>query len=238
MQIASNSITKQRSSGIIAGVSLLIMTIVAFFSYGYVHSSLVVNSDSVATLKNIQGSAMLFKFEILGWIVIIIADILVSWGFYIFLKPASSKYSLLAVLFRLIYTGILAIAVSSLVSANIVVNTHASMNGVSLEQTASQVMTSITTFESIWSIGLIIFGIHLVLIGFVALKTKYIPKLLSYLLIIAGVSYVVVHLLNAFFPQFETINTILETILSIPMFIGEISFGMWLLFKGRKISSY
>lgn len=235
MTTTSNSINNQRLSAIIAGISLLIMTLAAFFSYGYVHSSLVVSSDPVATFKNIQASRMLFQLEILGWIIIIITDILVSWGFYIFLKPINSKYSLLACLFRLIYTGILAIAVSFLVRVNIIVNAYTSMNTGALQQTPSQVMTSISAFESIWSIGLIIFGIHLVLIGFVALKAKYIPKFFSYLLIIAGLSYILLHILNGFFPHFETANTILETILSIPMFIGEIGFGIWLLFNGRKI---
>ncbi|WP_141430722.1 DUF4386 family protein [Bacillus sp. 03113] len=78
MTTRRNDQNTQHSSAIIAGISLLIMTIAAFFSYGYVHNSLVVRGDSASTLKNIQASISLFDLEILGWLVIIILDIIVS----------------------------------------------------------------------------------------------------------------------------------------------------------------
>lgn len=225
----------QHSSAIIAGTSLLIMTVAAFFSYGYVHNSLVVSGDSASTLKNIQASVSLFEFEILGWFVIIVADIFVSWAFYVFLKPIHPEYSLLAGWLRLVYTAILATAVSNLVIASNIVRENTSLLTESMDILASQVMTSIMAFESIWSIGLIVFGAHLMMIGYVALKAKQIPKLISILLVVAGASYMLIHLMHGFFPQYESVTARMETILIIPMIIGELGFGIWLLFKGRKI---
>lgn len=71
------------SSAIIAGLSLLMMSIAACFSYGYVHSSFVVHGDALSTLKNIQSSGSLFELAILGWLLIILTDLLVLWAFYV-----------------------------------------------------------------------------------------------------------------------------------------------------------
>lgn len=51
----------QRKSALIAGTSLIIMALAAFFSYGFVHRSLVVQGDASATFHKIKSSTMLFK---------------------------------------------------------------------------------------------------------------------------------------------------------------------------------
>lgn len=228
--------TIRNHSAIIAGLSLLIMTIAAAFSYGFVHSSLIVLGDPMATLKNIQGSRSLFDMEILGWLVIIMTDLLVSWSFYVFLKPVHREYSLLAGWLRLLYTAVLATAVSHLVIANSIAREGTPFFE-SLDVMASQVMLSVTSFESIWSFGLIVFGLHLLTIGFVAWKSKQIPTWISILLVAAGFSYTLVHLLYGFLPQLDEVASFLETILSVPMFVGELGFGIWLLLRGRKLTA-
>ncbi|WP_105619082.1 DUF4386 domain-containing protein [Vallitalea okinawensis] len=223
-----------RQSAVIAGISLLIMTLAAFFSYGYIHSSLIISGDSIATLENLQASAGLFRAEILGWLIILILDIVVSWAFYIYLKPIQQGYSLLAAWLRLIYTAILAIAIANLVQVGTLINQSEQLFASSPTALAPQIMIAVQTFESVWSLGLIIFGLHLLAIGLIALKTKKIPKVISILLTLAGISYILVHLLHGFFPKLDTITSILEMILSIPMIAGELGFGIWLLIRGGR----
>ncbi|MGR3762917.1 DUF4386 domain-containing protein [Rossellomorea sp. NS-SX7] len=225
---------RRQKAAILSGAALLIMTISAFFSYGYVHGS-IASGDGITTLKNIQLSGSLFELGIIGWIVIILMDLLVSWGFYVYLKPIHQGYAIAAGWLRLLYTVMLATAVSHLVMAN---NTagEASFNG-SVDITASKVMASFASFESIWSAALIIFGLHLMAVGFAAWKSKHIPKIISSLVMAAGVSYILVHLMYRALPQFEGVTMLLETILMAPMLIGELGFGIWLLVKGRKVTS-
>lgn len=225
-----------RQVAVIAGISLLIMTIAAFFSYGYVHSSLIISDDSIATLNKIQASAGLFNAEVLGWLIIIITDILVSWAFYIYLKHIHQGYSLLAAWLRLIYTAVLAIAVSNLIHVRTLVSNSDKLFNQSIDTLASKVMISIQTFESVWSLGLIVFGLHLLVAGLVVLKTKAVPKTIGILLCIAGISYILIHLLHGFIPKLGNVTSTLEMILSIPMIVGELGFGIWLLFKGGKRS--
>ncbi|MCA1057673.1 DUF4386 domain-containing protein [Rossellomorea aquimaris] len=219
--------TMQQKAATSSSVALLVMTCAAFFAQGYAHSSLVIDGDAATTLKNIHASQSLFRLEVLGWLIIVIMDLVVSWGFYVFLKPIHPSYALLAGWLRLLYTAILAIAISHLVIANGMI--QGPVSGV-----AQQVMGSITAFEAIWSLGLIIFGLHLITVGFIAMNTRKIPKVLSILLVLAGFSYFIIHFMYGFIPQIERFTGILELILMAPMVIGELGFGVWLLVKGRK----
>lgn len=216
----------QQKAAVYSGVSLLIMTFAAFFAQGYVQSSLVVEGGTSATFENIQSSQLLFRFEILGWLIIIVTDLIVSWGFYQFLKPFHSGFALLAGGLRLIYTAILAIAVANLILAAQAITTTSARQ---------QVINAIISFETIWSLGLIVFGVHLIAVGAVALKTAKIPKVISVLLVLAGISYSLIHFMYNFTPGIDQFTGILELALIAPMFVGELSFGIWLLVKGRKL---
>ncbi|MDP4552348.1 DUF4386 domain-containing protein [Alkalihalobacillus macyae] len=218
----------QQKAAVFSGVALLVMTIAASFAYGYVHSSLVIDGDAATTFENIQASQPLFRLEVLGWLIIVITDLIVSWGFYVFLKPYHQSYALLAGGLRFLYAAILAIAVSHLVITNNLVQN-------SSDRVAQQAMDSIIAFEAIWSFGLIIFGLHLITVGLIAIGTKKIPKVISLLVVIAGFSYSLLHFMYNFIPQIENFTGLLELILMAPMVIGELGFGIWLFVKGRKV---
>jgi hypothetical protein len=83
--------------------------------------------------------------------------------------------------------------------------------------------------------GLIIFGGHLMIVGYLAFKSDIIPKVVSILLLMASISYIIIHLCYTFLPQYDGITTMLESILSVPMSLDELGFGIWLLFKGGKV---
>ncbi|MFD0621291.1 DUF4386 domain-containing protein [Paenibacillus sp. GCM10027629] len=226
--------TDQRQPALIAGISLIIMTLASFFSYGYVHASLVVQGDASATFHNLMSSSTLFKAEIFGWVIILMSDIVVTWAFYMFLKPMNNSLSLLGAWFRLTYTAILGIAILNLLFVRLLANS-ADPLAIS-DSLQAQVMLYLNAFESMWSIGLIVFGGHLLIVGGVAVKSNGIPKIISILLVIAGAGYILIHLCNAFLPQFDGVITVLKFIFTVPMIVGELGFGLWLLFKGGKVS--
>lgn len=90
--------------------------------------------------------------EVLGWGIIIITDLLVSWAFYAFLKEVHPTKSLIGGLLRLGYILVLTIAVANLVTYKLLQD--------NLKQTldlAQDIMTYILAFENIWSSVLIIF---------------------------------------------------------------------------------
>jgi len=66
---------------------------------------------------------------------------------------------------------------------------------------------------------------------------KLIPKILWYLTIVAGVSYIFVHLLKTTSPQLTELNNLINNILALPMTLGELGLAVWLIIKGGKTKS-
>lgn len=226
--------TDQRKAAWAGGIALIIMTLAAFLSYGYIHGSLIIEGDTNATFRNIQTSSMLFQAEIFGWLVILICDIVAAWAFYIVLKPIHRNLSLLSAWFRLIYTAILGMAIVSLLSAAHLTGKINNLSSFPTDFLQAQMLLHLEAFDSTWSIGLIVFGGHLLITGYVALQSKAIPKLVSILLLLASAGYIAIHAWGTFLPQYDRVLSLLETIFMVPMFAGEFGFGLWLLFKGGK----
>ncbi|HDR6267210.1 MULTISPECIES: DUF4386 domain-containing protein [Bacillus cereus group] len=220
----------ERKYALFAGTSLLVMAFIAFFSYGFVHGNLVIQGDASTTFHNIQTSNSLFKAEIFGWIAIFITDIVAAWALYFFLKPIHTSLSLLAAWLRLMYTAILGIAIFNLILALLL-----SKNTIANPETYT--MLFLSAFEYIWSVGLIIFGLHLFVLGYVTFLSKQIPKFISILLFIAATGYMLIHVMNTMFTQYDTMISIIQSLFQLPMIAGELGLAIWLLLKGGKHSN-
>ena len=87
----------------------------------------------------------------------------------------------------------------------------------------------ILLLENSWSLGLTIFGLHLAVLGYVIIKSSYIPKVIGYLVVLAGTGYMI-----------DSIGKILSAdyALNVGMFtfFGEVLLGFWLVFKARKLT--
>lgn len=235
MAVSGKGRSIERKSALTAGTLLIILALAAFFSYGFIHGSLVVKGNASATFHNILSSISLFKAEILGWIIVLISDIVVAWALYLFLKPIHQALSLLGAWLRLIYSSILGIAILNLIIV-LLLSGHANdLSLFTIEKTPLLMMLFLEAFESIWSIGLIIFGGHLLIVAYVAFLSDSIPKVISILLLLASIGYIAIHLSKTFLSHDDGIIAILTLIFTMPMIVGELGFGIWLLLKGGKL---
>jgi hypothetical protein len=104
------------------------------------------------------------------------------------------------------------------------------------DQLQIQVMLYLKAFDTVWSIGLIVFGGHLLIVGTLGLKSSRVPKWISILLLIASIGYILIHLCKVFLPEHDELMKILEIVFIAPMTAGELGFGFWLLFRGGRVS--
>lgn len=217
-----------------AGSGLLLMAVAAAFSYGYAHAQLLVEGDAEATLSNLISQSLLFKAEIGGWVLILLSDVAVAGACYLLLKPVHPKLSLLGGALRLLYSVILGAAVWRLFAVLPLVNRAVASPEEIAGPLGEQIMSHLQSFESVWSIGLIMFGAHLLVLGILAFKARGIPKWVGLLLLIASAGYLVTHTLALLGPDIEDIRVMLDQILTVPMAAGELAFALWLLFKGGR----
>jgi hypothetical protein len=84
-------------------------------------------------------------------------------------------------------------------------------------------------FNTIWNAGLVLFGVHLLLIGYLAYRSGFIAKTIGVLLAIAGLGYLVDGFGTVLVPDYS-LNVGQVT------FIGEAVLIFWLLIKGRRLT--
>lgn len=234
-EIKKNKFTS-RAYAITTGISLLIMTVAAIFSYGAVLSTLVSSTDSLQTVINIKSSSSLFFLGVAGWIIIIATDAIVSFSLYHYFSDSDEKLSKAAAVIRLAYTLILSVGIYFLYkSGSAIIHSGSTTTISSID--ANSLTSGLGAFKSIWSFGLIIFGMHLVVLAIASLKSKGFPKVISYLLIVAGISYTSIHFMHTFLPLFDGYTKMAEGILSVPMTLAELSLAIWMLIKGGKIKA-
>jgi len=216
MNTTSKSNISLRTAAIITGASLLLMAILSTIAYFNTFQSLVKFDDAALTAQNILNSVGAFRTAIMLLFVVALLDIIVAWAMYIVLLPADKKLSALTAWLRVIYGVIFAFAIFQLVLALNVL----SPDGV-------QAMSYLKAFQSIWDKALIIFGFHLLALGYLAFKSGYVPKWLAVLIVVAGIGYVVDGFGKMFSPAYSlTISQF--------TFIGEVTLIFWLFWKGAK----
>jgi hypothetical protein len=223
------------TSSRVAGLGLLFMAVVAIFANFFVIGGLVVPGDATATANNIMDNELLFRSGIVSFIITIILDVLVAWGLYIFLKPVNKKLSLLAAWFRLAFLAIWGSVFYHLFNVLQLLSGADYLTVFETDQLHAQVMLSIDAFNIGWKVGLVFFGIHLLISGYLAFKSGFMPKFLGILLIITGFGYLIDSFANFLLPSYTDYETIFLMIVAIPGIIGEISLMIWLLSKGVKL---
>ena len=216
-----------KTSAIVAGFGLLVMAIIAPVANFQLLQGLIIPGNASETLKNIMDFENRFRLAIMFNLVVAILDIVVAWALYIFLKPVNKSLSLLAAWFRIIYAALFIAALFNLVTVVQLVNGTGFGSVPETGQLESRVMLLIDNYFAGWDFALIVFGFHLMLIGYLTLKAGYMKKILGILLIIASLGYLVDGIGKVLSPAYP-IEIALYT------FIGEVVLIFWLLIKGWK----
>ncbi|SEQ34018.1 DUF4386 domain-containing protein [Piscibacillus halophilus] len=216
----------QQKAAKVAGISLLIMAILGPFAYLFVFQSLVVYDNAAETALNIMDSQGLFRAAIVSLVIVVILDVIVAWSLYIVFEPFHRNLSLLAASFRIVYAAMFGVAVFQNYNALKILSDAEYLVGWELTERYNQAMLYINAFNNGWNISLIIFGIHLLILGYLVFKSLYFPKFLGGLIIIAGLGYLIDSLALILFGSYS-----FE--LSVYTFIGELLLIIWLFIRGR-----
>jgi hypothetical protein len=132
-----------------------------------------------------------------------------------------------------VYVSLLGTAMLNYVKVLLLINNNEFISAFDTAQFQSQVMLLINAFDHMWSFALIVFGLHIALVGYLAFKSGYISKTFGVLLIIAFAGYVITGLGNLLLPNYDNYKMVLGLIFILPM-LSEVAFGLWLLIKGGK----
>jgi hypothetical protein len=205
----------QRTASLIAGLALLLIVVLAPLGNFVAVQSLITPGDAAKTAQAILNSEALFRWGIASLLLAAVLDMIVASALLVLFEPVSRGVSTMAALFRVAYTAVFLVAIIQLVVA------------LGLLGDPTQAMRAIDAYNTIWLVGLIFFGIHLVLIGYLAYRSSYMAKVFGILLVVAGIGYLVDGFGTVLVPNYS-INIAQFT------FVGEAALMFWLLIKGTR----
>lgn len=213
-----------RQAALVAGISYLLMP-VAFAEF-YVFPKLVISGHVDQTVQNIAAHRELFFVAILSHFVTLILDVVIAWALYVLLAPTNHALSLLTAWLRVAYAAIGLAGVDRLVAMLRLVSTPSYRTILGDQQFLAQVQLLWGSFHS--SLNLALFGIHLILLGYLICRSGYIPRYVGIVVSLVGVSWVVDILRPYLFP-----NAPLGFIPALAA--GELLLPLWLVIKGWRI---
>ncbi len=221
-KIINHKTMNQRITAIITGMALLLMAIIAGYALGFAYAEFYSPELTENVAARIAQNSDLYNNMLIGILLILILDLLVSYTLYHYFKDDHKLIAISSGIIRFIYTLIFTWATYSLFK-------NLSDHNLTHELANS----NFKSFETIWYSGLVLFGFHVLLLAYLMKLHQSIPQALWGITLLAGVSYVVLHLLKLGFPEAEMVKTI-EMILTFPMALGELGLAIWLLIKGGK----
>jgi hypothetical protein len=202
----------RRRAALVAGGGLLAMAAVA------VPANAVLQPLTDARLADGEAPA---RLAVLGFLAVVVLDIVVAWGLAGFLRRDTPSLATLAGWLRVGYAGMLGAAVIRL------------GEGLRAED-PTLAFAGVRGFDEGWRLALLVFGVHLVVVGIALLRTTGVPRWLAVGVVLAGLAYVVDTVVRTMLADPSSAGMALTVVVAVLATLGELGLAVWLLVRGRR----
>ena len=199
----------------------------AMFAEVFVRGKLVVG-DPAVTWRNIAASEPLWRLGVVANVSVTLCDIAVATLLYLLLRPVSRPAALTAAFFRLAYSAAMAANAVFLLGPLGLLG-GAAGSGAVAAQSQTLIMYSLQLHAAGFQVALVLFGIHLALVGGLIARSTYLPRLIGAALVVAGSCYVANSVIGMLTPPLA--HSLFPWLL-LPGFVAEASLTLWLLIAG------
>jgi hypothetical protein len=215
-------------AALIAGIGLLIMVFVAPVAEMYLYPKIIASFNPAETIANFQANKPQFRILLLFYLITFICDIIVAWALYLLLIHVNKSLSLFTAWLRLGYSIMALIAAFYLAKVYRIIDNPKYLEVLGTDALEAQVQFALADSRILWAFGFFLFAPHLIMLGYLLYKSKYIPKIFGILLVLNGLGYLIYESSPYLFPD-ANLNILMIT------FFGEIILMGWLLIKGRNV---
>ena len=224
----------RRRAGRLAGVGYVLLFLLAMFANFVVFESMIVPDDAAATAANVAADPMRFRLAIVAFLAVFVIDVVVAWALYVVFRDVDHDGSLLAAWSRLVYTVFLGMALVFALQALQLLGDAPYLDAIDPAAREAQAMLALGAFDTTWLVGLVAFGLHLVVLGRLVVRSSETPRTLGWLLVIAGVAYATDTLAHLVLANYETVATPMLILVAVPSVVAEGWLGLWLLLRGGR----
>jgi hypothetical protein len=217
--------TSPRSQARIAGVFYLLTILTRMFVEIFVRNRLVVSDDATATATNILAHEPLWQWGFVGDMIAFASYIVLTALLYELFKPVNRSLSLVASFFGLVASVVQAISSLFHLAPLVLLGRSTYLNTFTAEQLQALALVFLRLRAAAYhNIGLVFFGLYLLLVGILILRSTFLPRILGVLMALAGLSYVP-------FLSPPLVQSLQPYILVFPA-VGQISLCLWLVVMG------
>ncbi len=178
--------------------------------------------------QNILTQEELFRIANAMELVSTVFFLLAAWALFVLLKPVDKNLAFLFVLLNMIGVAVESVCVLIHYSALLTINGSEYLKALTREQLQALSTLMLNINGNI--ILVLFYGLWLLPLGYLVLKSGFLPKILGILLIADGVSLLICFVQLWFFPGYEKITYPLYPV----MLAAELGLSLWLIIKGVK----
>jgi hypothetical protein len=212
----------RRRAAVAAGAGLLGMAAVAIPANAALQPLL--GAATPAALADLLATGSTgARLALLGFLVVVVLDLVVAWAIARFLERDTPSLAALSGWLRVGYAGMLGAAVIRLgegvrAGADDAAAAHAGVQG----------------FAEGWRLALLVFGVHLVVVGAALLRTRGVPRWLGGAVALSGAVYVADTVVRTLLTDPSAVGTAWTAVVAVLATVGELGFAVWLLVRGRR----
>ncbi len=219
----------QHTAAKVAGFLYLFLMVTGIFAEFYARSPLIVPGDAVQTAKNIVASERLFRIGIASDLITFAGGVALVLALYVVLKPINRNVALLAAFWRLAECSILAVITLNDFAALRLLSGADYLRAFDTQQLQALARLFVGVQADGYRIGLVLFGLGSTVFSYLWFKSRYIPRGLAAWGIFSSLVVAIVTLAIMVFPS---LAAVVIPIYFAPIFIFEVTLGVWLLVKG------
>lgn len=218
----------------VAGILYLVIIVCGLFGEVFVRSSLIVQGNPGATASNILASEGLFRLGFLADSIMFLCDVALAVLLYTLLKPVSNILALIAMCFRLTQTAVLALNLLNYYAAVLLMKSSGFASEFDPGQVASLSYLLLDLHSHGYDLGLLLFGVHCLLLGYLIFRSKYLPRTLGALMIGASGAYLIGGFTRFLVPG---LVSAVAPIYAVAL-VAEVSLCLWLLVRGVDVQAW
>jgi hypothetical protein len=213
-----------RSMARIAGLFALLEALTSGFGQVIVPRKIVVAGEAAATAANVLTHGSLLRLSIVAAVLGVACHVVWTLLLYELFKPVSRRLSLLAAFLSLVATGIQAVSSLFQLAPLIFLENGHSLNAFSIGQVQALALMFFQLNARAFDVYLVLFGFWCVLIGYLILRSTFLPQILGGLETIAGLCWITF----LWLPFAHYLSPYNQAVAG----IGELSLTVWLLVMG------
>jgi hypothetical protein len=213
-----------------AGIFYVLTGATYVLGQAFILGKIVVDGNAAATAKNILAHRSFFQLGFTADLISVVCSVALTVLFYDLFRPVNRSLSLLAAFVHLVGLAVAAFGSFLLLAPLVVLGGGPYLSAFKADQSQALAYMFLELNAQAWNAFLVFFGFYCVLIGYLAFKSTFLPRVVGVLMACAGLGY-----LTLLYPP---LAARLSPYNLAPAAVGELSLMLWLLVIGVNVKRW